>query len=259
MQAVKEQIEPITFDELLSSQDYQVKNLLLTQPSDWFIEEETFKAVKDSIFNLKKFYKNKGLQDLSHLPIKNLIKEPVADVYTLPLFSDIFCDILKDEMTNIQTTYNFVPNPDEDSHRQIPEIVLQELVPNLYMSLMTVVFSIFNPIFLAIWGRHVTGGGIQIANYNLKDKKQGAWHHDSSADISVVVPLNTGEYEGGGTEFAGRGIVDPIPTGHALMFPSFTHMHRGLAVESGNRYLLVFWLTCKQSLEDKEYAINFEM
>ena len=60
----------------------------------------------------------------------------------------------------------------------------------------------------------------------------------------MVVPLNTGEYKGGGTEFLNRGIVEPLPTGHALIFPSFTHMHRGLKVKSGNRYLLVFWLKC---------------
>ena len=40
----------------------------------------------------------------------------------------------------------------------------------------------------------------------------------------------------------GRGVVEPLPSGHALIFPSFTHMHRGLAVGEGNRYLLVFWL-----------------
>ncbi len=81
---------------------------------------------------------------------------------------------------------------------------------------------------------------------HLKDKKQGAWHHDASADISMVVPLNTGEYQGGGTEFLNRGTVEPLPTGHALIFPSFTHMHRELAVESGDRYLLVFWLKCTE-------------
>jgi predicted 2-oxoglutarate/Fe(II)-dependent dioxygenase YbiX len=62
------------------------------------------------------------------------------------------------------------------------------------------------------------------------------------ADISVVVPLNTGEYEGGGTEFHGLGKLKPLPTGHALIFPSFTKLHRGLPVQSGDRYLLVFWL-----------------
>jgi hypothetical protein len=149
-------------------------------------------------------------------------------------------------MKSLESFYGFEPNPGEDKLRQIPEIVLQERCPDIYNSLLEIVFSVVNPILLSIWNRHVTGGGIQIANYNLKDKKQGAWHHDASADISIVVPLNTGEYEGGGTEFLNRGIVEPLPTGNALIFPSFTHMHRGLPVKGGNRYLLVFWLTCDE-------------
>ena len=75
---------------------------------------------------------------------------------------------------------------------------------------MRIVYSVMNPIFLALWMRHATGGGIQIANYNLKDKTQGAWHHDIDSSISVVVPLNTEDYEGGGTEFYSRGVLEPL-------------------------------------------------
>jgi len=46
-----------------------------------------------------------------------------------------------------------------------------------------------------------------------------------------------------------------LPTGNALIFPSLTHMHRGLPVISGDRYLLVFWLVCKD--ESKEYMKEF--
>ena len=231
---------------------YEVKNLLLTQPSDWFIEDQTFKAIKDSQLDIARFLKSKGQENLDELPLHSILCEPIKDVYTAPIFSETFCDIFKDELDNIIKHFDFEPNTDEDVLRQIPEIVLQEHIPALYFSLMHVVTNILNPIFMGLWGRIVTDGGIQIANYNIKDKKQGAWHHDSSADISVVVPLNTGDYEGGGTEFHGRGIVDPLPTGSALMFPSFTHMHRGLPVKSGDRYLLVFWLVSLPSWVDKK-------
>ena len=167
-------------------------------------------------------------------------------MYTVPFFSEKFCEILLDEMKNLEAHYGFKPNPEEDDLRQIPEITFQDNCPQIYQSLMQTIYTIGNPIFLNIWNRHVDTGAIQIANYNLKDKKQGAWHHDVSADISMVVPLNTGKYKGGGTEFLKRGTVEPLPTGHALIFPSFTHMHRGLAVESGDRYLLVFWLKCNE-------------
>jgi len=227
-------------------QDYQIKNLLLAYPNDWFIEPRTLDKAKVSLPSLLNFYKSDCTQDLALVPIQEIIKETLKDVYTIPLFSKTFCDLLIDEMKSLESFYGFETNPGEDELRQIPEIVLQERCPDIYNSLLEIVFSVVNPILLSIWNRHVTGGGIQIANYNLKDKKQGAWHHDASADISIVVPLNTGEYEGGGTEFLNRGIVEPLPTGNALIFPSFTHMHRGLPVKNGNRYLLVFWLTCDE-------------
>jgi len=226
--------------------NYQVKNLLLTYPSDWYIQKDTFDAVKDSIQPIVNFYEDSGVEPRQDTKLDKIIKEPLKDVYTVPFFSEKFCDILLDEMKNLEDHFGFVPNPEEDNLRQIPEITFQDNCPQIFQSLMQTIYTIGNPIFLNIWNRHVDSGGIQIANYNLKDKKQGAWHHDASADISMVVPLNTGKYKGGGTEFLKRGTVEPLPTGHALIFPSFTHMHRGLAVESGDRYLLVFWLKCKE-------------
>ena len=183
---------------------YEVKNLLLTQPSDWFIDNDTFRAVKESQFDIVRFLKSKGQKNLDALSLHKILQEPVKDVYTAPIFSETFCDIFKDELENIKQHFNFEPNLEEDTLRQIPEIVLQDHIPELYLSLMNVVSTILNPIFIGLWGRVVTDGGIQIANYNIRDKQQGAWHHDASADISVVIPLNTGEYEGGGTEFQGR-------------------------------------------------------
>jgi hypothetical protein len=226
--------------------NYQVKNLLLTYPSDWYIQKNTFDAVKNSIQPIVNFYEDSGVEPRQDTKLDKIIKEPLKDVYTVPFFSEKFCDILLDEMKNLEAHFGFNPNPEEDNLRQIPEITFQDNCPQIFQSLMQTIYTIGNPIFLNIWNRHVDSGGIQIANYNLRDKKQGAWHHDASADISMVVPLNTGKYKGGGTEFLKRGTVEPLPTGHALIFPSFTHMHRGLAVESGDRYLLVFWLKCLQ-------------
>ena len=230
--------------ELAIKNEYNTKNILLKHPADWYIEKETFNAVQESLPSIIDFYNNQGSNNPEPTKLHEVIKEPLKDVYTVPFFSKKFCSILLDEIQNLESFYGFQLNPEEDTLRQIPEITFQDNCPEIYQSLFQTIYTIGNPIFLNIWNRHVNGGGIQIANYNLKDKKQGAWHHDASADISMVVPLNTGEYEGGGTEFLNRGTVEPLPTGHALIFPSFTHMHRGLSVESGNRYLLVFWLKC---------------
>ena len=61
-----------------------------------------------------------------------------------------------DEVKHMEQTIDFSPNPQEDVLRQIPEIVFNEHCPELFDSLMTVVESVVNPIFLNIWNRHVT-------------------------------------------------------------------------------------------------------
>ena len=228
----------------LYSAPYLLKNTMLGIKSDWMLNKTTWELVKSSIKEIKEFEVNDGKYDLE-TELTNYPKQLVNDVYSVPLFTQEFCDMLIDEIKNINDAYNleFEPNDTEDYYRQIPEITLADNVPVLHDVMWSIVQNVLNPIFFAVWQRYsVRPGSIQIANYNPKEKVEGAWHHDQSADISVVVPLNTGGYEGGGTDFFNRGTVDPLPNGHALFFPSFTHMHRGKAVLSGDRYLLVFWL-----------------
>ena len=222
---------------------YLVKNFLLTIKAEWMLDKTTFELTKDAMENLRNFQESGGQKNL-----KTVLYEYVThhghDIYSVPLFTSEFCDTMLDEIDNMKKHFSFSPNEDEDILRQIPEIILHEKSPELFNSMLGVVLNVMNPVFMSVWQRYCNGAStIQIANYNLKDKEQGAWHHDQSADISMVVPLNTGDYKGGGTEFHNRTTVKPIPRGHALFFPSFTHMHRGLPIKGGgDRYLLVFWL-----------------
>jgi len=158
--------------ETAQLQEYQTKNILLEHPADWYIDKGTFDAVKSSLPNIIDFYENKGNYDPSQNKLHKVIKEPLKDVYTVPFFSEKFCSILLDEMRNLEDYYGFVPNPEEDVLRQIPEITFQDNCPKIYNSLFQTIYTIGNPIFLSIWNRHVNGGGIQIANYNLKDKNR---------------------------------------------------------------------------------------
>jgi hypothetical protein len=226
--------------------NYLIKNFPLAVRSEWMIEDDTSKAIKEVLPEILTFGKSQGTDNsevFTNNLIWDLLDEPLQETYTIPLFKPEFCEMLLDEVENMKLYFNFTPNPEEDELRQIPEIILEQFAPDIFLSMMSVVYSVMNPIFMVLWQRYIeTAYSIQIANYNLKDKQQGAWHHDQTADISVVVPLNTGDYKGGGTEFMGRGTIKPLPSGHALIFPSFTHMHRGLTVDKGDRYLLVFWL-----------------
>lgn len=66
--------------------NYQVKNLLLTYPADWYIQKDTFEAVKDSIQPIVNFYEDSGLQPRKDTKLDKIIKEPLKDVYTVPFF-----------------------------------------------------------------------------------------------------------------------------------------------------------------------------
>ena len=214
--------------------------------SHWSIMHSTHQAVEESLPILSKFSSSDGVDRMQETPLKKHITKIHPDIYKVPVFRRKYCKMLVDEIE----TMKFETNDDEDELRQIPEIVLREQIPELYRNMWFVVQTVLNPIIYSIWQRNCSNiGSVQIANYNLKDKQQGAWHHDESADISVVIPLNTGKYKGGGTEFHNYGEVAPLPTGHALIFPSFTHMHKGLPVEMGDRYLLVFWLYDRKRME----------
>ena len=219
---------------------------MLSMQSHWCVNQNTYDKVQDSLPMITKFNASLGTDKLAKTPVNKIIKKIHPDIYKVPLFRRQFCKMLVDEIKHM----DFKTNDSEDTLRQIPEVILHEKLPDLYRNMWYIVQTVLNPIFFSLWQRHCANiGTIQLANYNLKDKSQGAFHHDDSSDITVVVPLNTGDYKGGGTEFHNYGKIDPLPTGHALMFPSFHMMHKGLPVESGDRYLLVFWLYDRSRVE----------
>jgi len=222
---------------------YELKNYMLSMQSHWMIHQPTYNAVQETLPMLTKYQAAKGIDKLGSTPAKKMCKQRFPEIYTFPLFRRQWCKMMVEEIEEMRKELAFEANQDEDKLRQIPEIVLKEHCPELYRNMWFVVRTIINPMIMSIWQRDCENPAtIQIANYNIVDTQQGNWHHDNSADISVVVPLNTGEYNGGGTEFHNHGTLKPLPNGHALMFPSFTNLHRGLAVDGGDRYLLVFWL-----------------
>ena len=215
------------------------------------INQNTYQAVQDSLPTITRYMAQRGADKMERTPIQKMLKNPFPDVYTMPIFRRSWCKMMCEEIEHMKKEFGFESNLSEDDLRQIPEIVLKERCPELYTNMWFVVRNVIDPIIMSIWQRSCPDpASIQIANYNLGETGMGHWHHDDSADISVVVPLNTGSYIGGGTEFHNHGKLKPLPNGHGLIFPSFTHNHRGLPVSKGDRYLLVFWLYDKSRVVD---------
>ena len=231
---------------------HKFDNYLLSMQSHWMVHQPVYEAAQASLPMIARYQASRGTEDLEQLPIKSHIKKLFPDIYRAPLLRRQYCKMLVEEIKEMKEVGLFEVNDEEDQLRQIPEIVLKDKVPELYRTMFFCVRSVLQPIFFQLYQRYCADiASIQLANYNIRDKQQGAWHHDESADISVVVPLNSGDYDGGGTEFHGADKLKPLPTGHALIFPSFTKLHRGLPVARGDRYLLVFWLYDRDRLKER--------
>ena len=162
------------------------------------VHQPVYEAAQESSALIAKYQASQGTEDLEPLPVKQHIKKLFPDIYRAPLLRRQYCKMLVEEIEEMKEMGLFAVNDEEDQLRQIPEIVLRNKVPELYRTMYFLVQSVLQPIFFQLYQRNCADiASIQLANYNIRDKQQGAWHHDESADISVVVPLNSGDYDGG--------------------------------------------------------------
>lgn len=239
-----------------SNSPYLLKNHLLCVPAEWMLVPEVSESIEQTKPVVKKFMDDMEFRNDAQpidFPVMDHVSSHLPNVYSIPVFSDNFCMMVLDEINHIKKTNGFSVNENESKDVQIEEFVLSDKSPGWYYTMWQIIAGKINVVFSALFNKIVTDGVIQLANYNPKEITQTTWHHDGDADITMVVPLNTGDYEGGGTEFWNLGTVDPLPNGHGLIFPTYSHMHRGLPLKSGDRYLFVFWLK-QLNNEDNKYG-----
>lgn len=172
--------------------------------------------------------------------------------YTMRLFTPEGADYFlaaSDRMAD-----KFKPNDDEGLDYQIPEIVLYEY-PELLdeLSLASNIGSaILWPLFHLMYGERPNHySSIQLARYSGGGTRGTGWHNDSESEATCVVSLAPERHTGGGTAIRPRGalapavLLPPLPKGHALLFNGRCTLHKGAALESGERNLLVYWMTNK--------------
>jgi hypothetical protein len=225
--------------------EFEIKNQHLLHTCEWMLDAKTSQAIEQSKPIIEQFKDDPSLGDKikpKDIPIFDVVKQHFDDIFSLPVFSKEYCDMILDEIQNIKSQEKFKVNKNEEKDVQIQEFMLFENCPKWYFASLGFIYQKINTVFSALYNRIVSDATIQLANYNTREISKTTWHHDGDFDISMIVPLNSGEYTGGGTEFWNKGVIDPLPTGHALVFPTFSNFHRGLPVLEGDRYLFVFWL-----------------
>ncbi|XP_061697069.1 procollagen-lysine,2-oxoglutarate 5-dioxygenase 1 isoform X2 [Syngnathoides biaculeatus] len=222
-----------TFGRILSTENYQTSHLhndlwqIFENPEDWqerYIHENYTHIMKDK-----------------------LIETPCPDVYWFPIFSDIACNHLVEEMehfgkwsgganvdTRIQGGYENVPtidihmnqvNYDKEWHQFLLEYiapVTEKMYPGYYTKCTT-------PLNF-------------VVRYKPDEQPLLEPHHDASTfTINIALNSKDVDYQGGGCRFLRYDCSVEAPRkGWALMHPGrLTHYHEGLPTTAGVRYIAV--------------------
>lgn len=187
-------------------------------------------------------YSNAYASAIRHLAANQLVACS-GPVYTIPMLAPESCDEIVAKCREL----SFERNEIEGERYQIDESVLQTKCPELYDRLGRALLPVLNMWSLLVYQRPITRvASFQIAKYTPEGTHMTGFHHDRDSDVTAVISLNPGDFEGGGTDVRVMPHlsqhISPLPKGSALFFNGKMIHHRGAPVTKGERYLLVCWL-----------------
>ncbi|XP_078144153.1 procollagen-lysine,2-oxoglutarate 5-dioxygenase 1 isoform X2 [Centroberyx gerrardi] len=222
-----------TFGRILSTENYQTSHLhndlwqIFENPVDW---EERYIH-----------------ENYSHILKGKLMETPCPDVYWFPIFSDVACNHIVEEMEHfgkwsgggnvdkrIQGGYENVPTIDIHMNqvgyeKEWHKLLLDYIAPiteKMYPGYYTKCSSPLN----------------FVVRYKPDEQPLLAPHHDASTfTINVALNSKDVDYQGGGCRFLRYNCSVEAPRkGWALMHPGrLTHYHEGLPTTAGVRYIAV--------------------
>ncbi|XP_033919649.1 procollagen-lysine,2-oxoglutarate 5-dioxygenase 2 isoform X2 [Melopsittacus undulatus] len=180
----------------------------------------------------------------------NIVEQPCPDVFWFPIFSDTACDELVEEMehfgqwsggrhqdSRISGGYENVPT--DDIHMK------QIGLDNEWLHFIR---EFIAPVTLKVFAGYYTKG-FALLNFVVKyspDRQRSLRPHHDSSTFTINIALNkVGEdFQGGGCKFLRYNCSIESPRkGWSFMHPGrLTHLHEGLPILNGTRYIAVSFI-----------------
>uniref|UniRef100_A0AAZ3Q7H8 Procollagen-lysine,2-oxoglutarate 5-dioxygenase 1 n=1 Tax=Oncorhynchus tshawytscha TaxID=74940 RepID=A0AAZ3Q7H8_ONCTS len=220
-----------TFGRMLSTENYQMSHLhndlwqIFENPKDWeerYIHENYTKIMRDK-----------------------LIETPCPDVYWFPLFSDIGCDHIVQEMENFGQ-WSGGRNTDtriQGGYENVPTIDIHMTQINYEKEWQKLLLDYIAPITETMYPGYYTKFDLAfVVRYKPDEQPFLRPHHDASTfTINIALNQKVLDYQGGGCRFIRYNCSVEAPRkGWALMHPGrLTHYHEGLRTTAGTRYIAV--------------------
>ncbi|KAM9317218.1 procollagen-lysine,2-oxoglutarate 5-dioxygenase 2 [Gastrophryne carolinensis] len=181
---------------------------------------------------------------------ENLVEQPCPDVFWFPVLSDQACDELVEEMehfgqwsgsrhsdTRITGGYENVPT--DDIHMN------QIGMENEWLHFIR---EFIAPVTLKVFAGYYTKGRALlnfVVKYTPTRQSYLRPHHDASTfTINIALNKKDIDFQGGGCRFARYNCSIESPRkGWSFMHPGrLTHLHEGLPVTNGTRYIAVSFI-----------------
>ncbi|XP_038164916.1 procollagen-lysine,2-oxoglutarate 5-dioxygenase 1 [Cyprinodon tularosa] len=222
-----------TFGRILSTENYKTEHLhndlwqIFENPLDWqerYIHENYTRMIKD-----------------------NLIENPCPDVYWFPVFTDLACNHLVEEMEHFGK-WSGGGNVDtriQGGYENVPTIDIHMNQVNFEKEWHKFLMEYVAPITEKMFPGYYTKAQFDLAfvvRYKPDEQPYLRPHHDAST-FTINIALNEvgTDYQGGGCRFLRYHCSIQAPRkGWALMHPGrLTHYHEGLPTTAGVRYIAV--------------------
>ncbi|XP_076598176.1 procollagen-lysine,2-oxoglutarate 5-dioxygenase 1 isoform X1 [Chaetodon auriga] len=222
-----------TFGRILSTENYQTGHLhndlwqIFENPVDWqerYIHENYSLIMKDK-----------------------LVETPCPDVYWFPVFSDVACNHLIEEMEHFGQ-WSGGANHDariQGGYENVPTIDIHMNQINFEKNWHKFLLEYIAPITEKMYPGYYTKAQFDLAfvvRYKPDEQPSLRPHHDAST-FTINIALNQVglDYQGGGCRFLRYNCsIDAPRKGWALMHPGrLTHYHEGLPTTAGVRYIAV--------------------
>nr|XP_033815273.1 procollagen-lysine,2-oxoglutarate 5-dioxygenase 2 isoform X4 [Geotrypetes seraphini] len=224
------------FGRLLSTANYNTSHFnndlwqIFENPMDW----------KEKYIN----------QDYSRIFTENFVEQPCPDVFWFPVFSDKACDELIEEMEHfgqwsggkhqdVRISGGYESVPTDDIHmKQI----------GLESEWLHFIREFIAPVTLKVFAGYYTKGHAML-NFVVKYHPDRQFylrpHHDASTfTINIALNNKDVDFQGGGCRFHRYNCSIESPRkGWSFMHPGrLTHLHEGLPVTNGTRYIAVSFI-----------------
>ncbi|KAM3618303.1 uncharacterized protein V6R79_018658 [Siganus canaliculatus] len=222
-----------SFGRILSTDNYQTNHLhndlwqIFENPMDWqdrYIHENYTRIMKDK-----------------------LIETPCPDVYWFPIFSEVACNHIVEEMENFGQ-WSGGANVDtriQGGYENVPTIDIHMNQINYEKEWHKFLLDFIAPITEKMYPGYYTKAQFDLAfvvRYKPDEQPSLRPHHDAST-FTINIALNEVglDYQGGGCRFLRYDCSIQAPRkGWALMHPGrLTHYHEGLPTTAGVRYIAV--------------------